>query len=53
LHLQPCYANLGYKQGDFPVSEKLAAESLALPVHSELADDDIDYICDSIRAFYE
>lgn len=52
LHLQPCYADLGYTKGDFPVSEKLAAESLALPVHSELAADDVDYICDSIRSFY-
>jgi len=52
LHLQPCYADLGYKQGDFPVSEKLAAESLALPVYSELTEEDIDYVCDSIRSFY-
>ena len=52
LHLQPCYADLGYRKGDFPVSEKLAAESLALPVHAELAEDDIDYVCDSIRSFY-
>jgi dTDP-4-amino-4,6-dideoxygalactose transaminase len=52
LHLQPCYAFLGHKPGNFPVSEKLAAESLALPVHSELAAEDIEYICDSIRAFY-
>ena len=52
LHLQPCYADLGYKLGDFPISEKLASESLALPVHSELAEDDIDYICDSIGSFY-
>jgi len=52
LHLQPCYADLGYKKGDFPVSEKLAAESLALPVHSELSSEDVEYICDSIRAFY-
>jgi dTDP-4-amino-4,6-dideoxygalactose transaminase len=52
LHLQPCYADLGHKEGDFPVSEKLAAESLALPVHSEIAADDIDYVCDSIRSFY-
>jgi dTDP-4-amino-4,6-dideoxygalactose transaminase len=51
LHLQPCYAFLGHKPGDFPVSEKLAAESLALPVHSDLPGDDIDYVCDSIRAF--
>ena len=52
LHLQPCYADLGHKKGDFRVSEKLAAESLALPIHSELAGEDIDHICDSIRAFY-
>ena len=52
LHLQPCYAHLGYKQGDFPVSEKLAAESLALPIQAELAAEDIDAVCDSIRSFY-
>jgi dTDP-4-amino-4,6-dideoxygalactose transaminase len=52
LHLQPCYEDLGYKKGDFPVSEKLAAESLALPVHSELAADEIEYVCDAIRSFY-
>jgi len=52
LHLQPCYEDLGYKKGDFPVSEKLAAESLALPIHAEIASDDIDYICDVIRSFY-
>jgi dTDP-4-amino-4,6-dideoxygalactose transaminase len=52
LHLQPCYADLGHKKGDFPVSEKLASASLALPIHAELAADDIDYICDSIRSFY-
>ena len=51
LHLQPCYAFLGHKPGDFPVSEKLAAESLALPIHSDLPGDDIDYVCDSIRTF--
>jgi dTDP-4-amino-4,6-dideoxygalactose transaminase len=52
LHLQPCYEDLGYKHGDFPVSEKLAAESLALPVHSELAADEIEYVCDAVRSFY-
>jgi dTDP-4-amino-4,6-dideoxygalactose transaminase len=52
LHLQPCYAFLGHKKGDFPVSERLAEQSLALPVHSELAVGDIEYICDTIRAFY-
>jgi dTDP-4-amino-4,6-dideoxygalactose transaminase len=53
LHLQPCYADLGYKQGDFPVSEKLAAESLALPIYGELVADDIDHVCETIRSFYQ
>lgn len=52
LHLQPCYADLGYKKGDFPISEKLAAESLALPVHAELNAGDLEYVCDAIRSFY-
>jgi dTDP-4-amino-4,6-dideoxygalactose transaminase len=52
LHLQPCYSDLGHKKGDFPVSEKLAAESLALPVQAELVPEDVDSVCDSIRAFY-
>jgi dTDP-4-amino-4,6-dideoxygalactose transaminase len=52
LHLQPCYADLGYKKGDFPVSEKLSGESLALPIHSELKAEEIEYVCRSIRSFY-
>jgi dTDP-4-amino-4,6-dideoxygalactose transaminase len=52
LHLQTCYEFLGHKPGDFPVSEKLAANSLALPIHSELAAEDIEYVCEAIRNFY-
>jgi len=51
LHLQPCYRGLGYRQGDFPVSEAAARETLALPVHPALAGGDIRYICDLIRGF--
>jgi dTDP-4-amino-4,6-dideoxygalactose transaminase len=52
LHLQTCFAPLGFKAGDFPVSEKLALESLAVPVHSALPVADIDYVCDTIHGFY-
>jgi dTDP-4-amino-4,6-dideoxygalactose transaminase len=52
LHLQPCYSSLGHRKGDFPISEKLAAESLALPVQGELPLEDIDYVCEAIRTFY-
>ena len=52
LHLQPCYSFLGHKQGDFPVSERLATESLALPVYSELLAADVNCVCEAIQRFY-
>jgi len=53
LHLQPCFADLGYRPGDFPVSEQLAREALALPVYPELNQADLDYVCEAIREFYQ
>jgi len=52
MHLQKCFADLGYKQGDFPVSEACADDSLALPVYSELPEDDLSYVCKCISEFY-
>jgi dTDP-4-amino-4,6-dideoxygalactose transaminase len=52
MHLQACFASLGYKEGDFPVSERLARESLALPIYPELTPDDIAYVCSTVKAFY-
>jgi dTDP-4-amino-4,6-dideoxygalactose transaminase len=52
LHQQECFRGLGYRAGDFPESERAAREVLALPVHSALAEDDVDYVCAQIRAFY-
>ncbi len=52
LHLQTCFQNLGYSAGDFPESEKAAAEVLALPVYPGLADEDIRYVSELIRAFH-
>lgn len=51
LHLQPCFAHLGLRVGAFPESEKAAGEVLALPIHSALQEDEIVYVCDSIREF--
>ena len=52
LHLQECYRNLEYKEGDFPESEKAASETLALPIYPELTTLQQDYIVDKIREFY-
>lgn len=53
LHLQKCFAYLGHKMGDFPVAERTCEEILALPIFPELTDDEVDYICDQIAAFYK
>ncbi len=53
LHLQPCFAYLGYKEGDFPVAERVCKEILALPIYPELADDEVDYVCDAIARFHQ
>ena len=52
LHLQTCFASLGYRAGDLPVSERLSGEVLALPIHSELSREDIAYVCEKIHSFY-
>jgi len=52
LHTQPCFADLNYQEGDFPVTEQACREVLALPVHPELSDEDFDYIVDHITTFF-
>lgn len=50
-HLQPAYAYLGYKEGDFPAAERVAREVLSLPIHPELTEDQIVYVAELIRRF--
>jgi dTDP-4-amino-4,6-dideoxygalactose transaminase len=44
LHLQPCFSNLGHKEGDFPQSEQAASEVLALPVYPELSEEQVKHV---------
>jgi dTDP-4-amino-4,6-dideoxygalactose transaminase len=51
FHLQPCFAYLGHKTGDFPHAERAANESLAIPVYGELNADQQTHVVDTIGEF--
>jgi len=53
LHLQPCFEDLAYKRGDFPVSEELAENCLSLPMYAELSDPEIEYISGKLKEFFK
>ena len=52
LHQQECFRSWGYRPGDFPESEKAAAEVLALPVYPELRDEQVAHVAGTIREFF-
>ncbi|MEN8250364.1 MAG: DegT/DnrJ/EryC1/StrS family aminotransferase [Bacteroidota bacterium] len=52
IHLQEAYKFLGYKEGDFPVSEQLAETVLSLPMHTELDEEQLGYIVKNIKEFF-
>ncbi len=49
--MQECFQYLGYKEGEFPESEKAARETLALPIYPELTTEQQDYIVEKIKNF--
>ena len=51
MHMQKCFAYLGYKEGDFPHSEEAARTTLALPIYPELSASQTEHVVNSLRAF--
>ena len=53
MHLQPAAKSLGYKIGDFPVAERLASNCISLPVHEFVTPENVQFMVDKIRAYFE
>ncbi len=51
LHLQKAYQHLGYKKGDFPVTERVMEEIISLPMYPELSPEQIEYVAENIKVF--
>lgn len=52
VHLQVAYQSYGYKQGDFPIAEKLCQEVISLPMHTEMEPEQLELIIDSIHSYF-
>lgn len=50
-HLQECYTDLGYHEGEFPITEQYAREVLSLPLFNGMTDEEIQYVIDAVNAF--
>ncbi|MFV2049826.1 DegT/DnrJ/EryC1/StrS family aminotransferase [Metabacillus sp. YM-086] len=53
LHLQPVFKDLGYKEGDFPITEKAAKEAISLPMFPELTEEQQQYVVECVTKFYQ
>lgn len=51
MHLQECYKDLGFKNGDFPIAEEISSTELSIPMYYGMTDQEIQYVIDSINEF--
>lgn len=51
MHLQECYKDLGFKEGDFPIAEEISATELSIPMYYGMTDEEVQYVIDAINEF--
>ncbi len=51
MHLQPCYTDLGFHEGDYPIAETISATELSLPMYYGMTDEEVQYVVDGINSF--
>lgn len=51
MHLQDCYKDLGFKEGDFPIAEEISATELSIPMYYGMTEEQIQYVIDCINEF--
>lgn len=51
MHLQECYKDLGFKEGDFPIAEEISATELSLPMYYGMSDEEVQYVIDKVNEF--
>lgn len=51
MHLQGCYADLGFKKGDYPIAEEISATELSIPMYYGMTDEEVQYVIDKINEF--
>lgn len=51
IHLQECYKEFGFKEGDFPIAEEISTTELSIPIYYGMTDTEIQYVIDSINEF--
>ena len=51
MHLQECYKDLGFKEGDFPIAEEISATELSIPMYYGMTDEEVKYVIDKVNEF--
>ena len=51
MHLQGCYADLGFKKGDYPIAEEISETELSIPMYYGMTDEEVQYVIDRMNEF--